>query len=93
MTIEHILQDIDKRLESIEIQTQDNRKLFYKLIHQVDELVKFFNEPLPLPILGSDINPSDMITVINDGMEKLKKLEKELQKCEKNLTPGIVGES
>ena len=40
-----------------------------------------------------DINPSDMITVINDGMEKLKKLEKELQKCEKNLTPGIVGES
>ena len=91
MTIEHILQDIDKRLESIEIQTQDNRKLFYKLIHQVDELVKFFNEPLP--ILGSDINPSDMITVINDGMEKLNKLEKELQKCEKNLTPGIVGES
>ncbi len=91
MTIEHILQDIDKRLESIEIQTQDNRKLFYKLIHQVDELVKFFNEPLP--ILGSGINPSDMITVINDGMEKLNKLEKELQKCEKNLTPGIVGES
>ena len=93
MTIEHILQDIDKRLESIEIQAQDNRKLFYKLIHQVDELVKVFNEPIPLPMFDPNENPSDMITVINESMEKLKKFEKELQKCEKNLTPGIVGES
>jgi hypothetical protein len=93
MTIEHILHNIDKRLESIEIQTQDNRKLFYKLIHQVDELVKFFNEPIPLPMPNPDINPSDMIIAINEGMEKLKNLEEELQKCEKNLTPGIVGEA
>ena len=93
MTIEHILQDIDKRLESIEIQAQDNQKLFYKLIHQVDEIIKFFDEPIPLPIFDHDINSPDTITVINESMEKLRKLERELQKCEKNLTPGIVGES
>ena len=92
MTIEHILHKNDKRLESIEITISDNRKLLTKLIHQIDHntnVLKRFSE--------GDVDMEDdffdMIQFMSKEMNALKKLEQELKKYGKKLTPGIMGES
>jgi hypothetical protein len=92
MTIEQVLLKIKDHLEGIEITISDNRKLLTKLIHQIDHntnVLKRFSE--------GDVDMEDdffdMIQFMSKEMNALKKLEQELKKYGKKLTPGIMGES
>tara|TARA_Y100000310_G_scaffold137625_1_gene136560 strand:- start:215 stop:493 length:279 start_codon:yes stop_codon:yes gene_type:complete len=90
-TIEQILVKINDRLEEIEILVVDDRKLLTKLIHQVDHITDVFKEFISTDSYNDDI--FDVFQLMTREMNSLKKLEKELKKYEKKLTPGIMGES
>ena len=92
MTIEQVLIKIKDHLEGIEIKISDNRKLLTKLIHQVEHntvVLKRFTENN----IDMEDDFFDMIQLMSSEMNALKKLEQELKKHGKKLTPGIMGES
>ena len=92
-TIEQILVKINDRLEEIQITVLDDRKLLTKLIYQVDHITAVLSELIEI----DDQNPNDdffnILQLMSTEMNALKKLEQELKKHEKKLTPGIMGES
>ena len=91
--IEQILVKINDRLEEIEILVVDDRKLLTKLIYQVDHITAVLSELIEI----DDQNPNDdffnILQLMSTEMNTLKKLEQELKKHERKLTPGIMGES
>ncbi len=89
--IEQILVKINDRLEEIEILVVDDRKLLTKLIHQVDHITDVLKEFISADSYNDDV--FDVFQLMTREMNSLKKLEKELKKYEKKLTPGIMGES
>ena len=92
-TIEQILVKINDRLEEIQITVLDDRKLLTKLIYQVDHITAVLSELIEI----DDQNPNDdffnILQLMSNEMNALKKLEQELKKHERKLTPGIMGES
>ena len=92
-TIEQILLKINDRLEEIQITVLDDRKLLTKLIYQVDHITAVLSELIEI----DDQNPNDdffnILQLMSNEMNALKKLEQELKKHERKLTPGIMGES
>jgi hypothetical protein len=92
-TIEQILVKINDRLEEIQITVLDDRKLLTKLIYQVDHITAVLSELIEI----DDQNPNDdffnILQLMSTEMNTLKKLEQELKKHERKLTPGIMGES
>jgi hypothetical protein len=92
MTIEQVLSKIKDHLEGIEITISDNRRLLTKLIHQIDyntDVLKRFSEGN----VDMEDDFFDMIQLMSKEMNALKRLEQELKKHGKKLTPGIMGES
>jgi len=92
MTVEQVLLKIKDHLEGIEITISNNQKLLTKLIHQVDhntDVLKRFSEGN----IDMEDGFFDMIQLMSKEMNALKKLEQELKKYGKKLTPGIMGES
>jgi altronate dehydratase len=92
MTIEQVLLKIKDHLDGIDIKISDNRKLLTKLIHQIDyntDVLKRFTESN----VDMEDDFFDMIQLMSREMNALKKLEQELKKHGKKLTPGIMGES
>ena len=92
MTIEQVLLKIKDHLDGIDIKISDNRKLLTKLIHQIDyntDVLKRFTESN----VDMEDDFFDMIQLMSREMNALKKLEQELKKHERKLTPGIMGES
>jgi hypothetical protein len=90
-TMEQILVKINDRLEEIEILVVDDRKLLTKLIHQVDHITDVLKELIITDSFNDDID--NVFQLMTREMNALEKLEKELKKYEKKLTPGIMGES
>ena len=92
-TIEQILLKINDRLEEIQITVLDDRKLLTKLIYQVDHITAVLSELIEI----DNQNPNDdffnILQLMSNEMNALKKLEQELKKHERKLTPGIMGES
>ena len=91
--IEQILLKIKDHLEGIEIMVSDDRKLLTKLIYQVDHITAVLSGLIEI----DDQNPNDdffnILQLMSNEMNALKKLEQELKKHERKLTPGIMGES
>jgi hypothetical protein len=90
--IEQILLKIKDHLEGIEIMVSDDRKLLTKLIYQVDHINIILRELIE----GDEETEDDflnMLLVMKEDMNALKKLDQELKKHGKKLTPGIMGES
>jgi hypothetical protein len=90
--IEQILLKIKDHLEGIEIMVCDDRKLLTKLIYQVDHINVILRELIE----GDEETDDDflnMLLVMTKEMNALKKLDQELKKHRKKISPGIMGES
>ena len=92
-TIEQILVKINDRLEEIQITVLDDRKLLTKLIYQVDHITAVLSELIEIDDKNSNDDFFNILQLMTSEMNTLKKLEQELKKHERKLTPGIMGES
>jgi hypothetical protein len=92
-TIEQILVKINDRLEEIQITVLDDRKLLTKLIYQVDHITAVLSELIEIDDKNSNDDFFNILQLMTSEMNALKKLEQELKKHERKLTPGIMGES
>ena len=92
-TIEQILLKINDRLEEIQITVLDDRKLLTKLIYQVDHITAVLSELIEIDDKNSNDDFFNILQLMTSEMNALKKLEQELKKHGKKLTPGIMGES
>ena len=91
--IEQILVKINDRLEEIQITVLDDRKLLTKLIYQVDHITAVISELVEIDDKNSNDDFFNILQLMTSEMNALKKLEQELKKHERKLTPGIMGES
>ena len=92
-TMEQILVKINDRLEEIQITVLDDRKLLTKLIYQVDHITAVLSELIEIDDKNSNDDFFNILQLMTSEMNALKKLEQELKKHERKLTPGIMGES
>ena len=92
-TIEQILVKINDRLEEIQMTVLDDRKLLTKLIYQVDHITAVLSELIEIDDKNSNDDFFNILQLMTSEMNALKKLEQELKKHERKLTPGIMGES
>ena len=92
-TIEQILVKINDRLEEIQMTVLDDRKLLTKLIYQVDHITAVLSELIEIDDKNSNDDFFNILQLMSSEMNALKKLEQELKKHERKLTPGIMGES
>ena len=90
--IEQILLKIKDHLEGIEIMVSDDRKLLTKLIYQVDYINIILRELIEVDE-DTDDDFLNMLLVMTKEMNALKKLDQELKKHRKKISPGIMGES
>jgi hypothetical protein len=90
--IEQILLKIKDHLEGIEIMVSDDRKLLTKLIYQVDHINIILRELIEVDE-DTDDDFLNMLLVMTKEMNALKKLDQELKKHRKKISPGIMGES
>ena len=90
--IEQILLKIKDHLEGIEIMISDDRKLLTKLIYQVDHINIILRELIEVDE-ETDDDFLNMLLVMTKEMNALKKLDQELKKHRKKISPGIMGES
>lgn len=100
---------LNDKLNIIESEAIDNKKLLVQLVKQNNSLVKFLANleieevsademyPPPEEFIGqSDYNKTsiyDILKELSEKTEELKEFEKELKKHKDKLTPGQVGES
>ena len=92
-TMEQILVKINDRLEEIQMTVLDDRKLLTKLIYQVDHITAVLSELIEIDDKNSNDDFFNILQLMTSEMNALKKLEQELKKHERKLTPGIMGES